>query len=632
MQHTLTVPHFFDHHFMKKILISAFLTCFSLLVEAQLADSCKLRIGTNLSGPSDYGSEWPFVNIMKYGRTWTPHNNTWVSGGVNAWDSGLLDQIPLDADGYPLSLPVEVPGAEAPQIVRTLWANTDALPVGKYVVLYDGEGDLDVWGDASVVSKSPGRMEINVTHGADIFTLDIKTSTLGNHVRNMRVLLPGTENTYQTNPFSAEWLEKLEPFKALRFMDWGYTNNSTMRDWSQRTRLEDYTWTQKSGVPYEMWTTVCNLKGADAWVCVPHGASPEYIAQMATHFRDNLHPDLKIYVEWSNEVWNWIFSQAHYGLDSLDQNLVWPERLGPKIAEVMQIWTDVFAGQEHRLVRIMASQHAWWDLGERTFAQIKAGGKADIIDAISCAAYMGLNGSVQDTWDASMTGTGVLDHAADFTFDNNEYAMRGWHAYSNLARQEGKQLLFYEGGQHFTPNPFGSEQPYCPALLECQTLPAMYDLYQQLFDTLRTLSSEEMLLMNFSFVSPLGCRYGSWGLLQSQFDEVAPFTNAPKYRAVLDANATYLACQSSVPVQTPTTVAPVVYPNPAQEMVTLEWRENQQAPETIKIYNTLGQCLRTIQVVEADLITVSLVGLPSGVLILDIAGNAGQSSVRVIHE
>ena len=87
------------------------------------------------------------------------------------------------------------------------------------------------------------------------------------------MLLPGTEQTYQTQPYAQEWLDKLEPFHTLRFMDWGRTNSSPMRHWSERTQPDDYTWTQKSGIPYEWWIDLCNRKDADAWVCVPHAAS-----------------------------------------------------------------------------------------------------------------------------------------------------------------------------------------------------------------------------------------------------------------------------------------------------------------------------------------------------------------------
>jgi hypothetical protein len=37
---------------------------------------------------------------------------------------------------------------------------------------------------------------------------------------------------------------------------------------------------------------------------MPHLANDEYHQQFATYVRDNLRPDVKVYVEWSNEVWH----------------------------------------------------------------------------------------------------------------------------------------------------------------------------------------------------------------------------------------------------------------------------------------------------------------------------------------
>lgn len=499
-------------------------------------DPCKLKIGTNLAGPADWGSEWPFVNIMKYARTWITFNAQWIENGMNAWDTDVLDSIPRDADGYPLQLPYPVTGAETTQIVRTVWANTESLPAGTYVVLWDGNGSIEVGFDASNTNQTgPNRLEFDLTPGAnDIFYLAITQSQAGNHVRNIRVLLPGTEASYATDPWESNWFSKLEPFQTIRFMDWGYTNNSEMQQWTQRTHTTDYTWTQKNGVPYEFWIRLCNRKNADAWVCVPHLADSSYIAHMAELFRDSLEPGLKIYVEYSNELWNWMFQQAQYGL-TLDPNLSWPERLGPKIASVLQIWQEVFGSDSARIIGVLGCQHAWFDIGNRIYQQIEALGKDHLVDAISPAAYMGLCADSLALLGSNATGQEILQIAQNCTFNPEEYWLQGWHNHAQLAQQKNKRLLFYEGGQHFTPEPFGTLQPYCQALMDCQTLPGMYNLYHQLFDTLQQLSTDTLLFMNFSFIGPIGCQYGSWGVLENQFTQSAPYAlTAPKYQALLD--------------------------------------------------------------------------------------------------
>lgn len=502
-------------------------------------EKCHLSIGTNLAGPSDYGSEWPFVNIMKNARTWETTNAVWT-GGLDLWSTELLSHFEFDADGYPMEVPLDIddPNADTVQVIRTVWANTDALPEGEYILLYDGEGRIEWRFDATLVSEEPGRQVINVQHGGNIMGLYIMESQLGNHIRNMRLLLPGTENQDGVNPWSSEWLEKLAPFNALRFMDWGHTNNSKLQKWSDRPNVSDYSYTSE-GIPYEYWIEICNQKNADAWICIPHLADEDYVRQMARLFRDQLNPELTLYVEYSNEVWNWIFEQTHYCNDSLDQSLSWPERIGPKVAEVLEIFTEEFAGETDRLVRVMATQHGWFDIGDRIYRQIEMIGKSQLVDAISPAAYMSVDHGQLATLGMSATAEDVINGAREVTFDINDWSMTNWILHAQLANANNKQLIFYEGGQHFTPDPWGTVQPYNLALLEAQVAPEMYDLYEELFDTLAALSVEEMLLMHFSFIAPLGdmpedARWGSFGSLTSQFFQSEPYDDAPKYRAIRD--------------------------------------------------------------------------------------------------
>lgn len=499
-----------------------------------------LPVGMNLSGPEDWGAEWPFVNIMKYSRKWITHNSEYISGGMNEWDTGVLDQIPLDEHGYPLGLPVNVPDTECAQIVRTVWANTATLQEGFYTVLYEGVGVLDFWGDAEIVSQEPGRVYIYITPGdCNLFALEIQQSVPGNHVRNIRVLMPGTEDIYEIKPWSEDWLEKLKLFKTIRFMDWGYTNNSELQHWEDRPQLDDYTYTLH-GVPYEWMIELCNLKQADAWIDVPHLADDNYIRSMAQLFRDNMDPGLKIYVEYSNELWNWMFDQTHYCLENGDQSKEWPERIVPFIQNVMDIWTQEFAGQMDRIVRVVGVQTACQDVSNRIVFNMAPGS----FDAFAPAAYFGLT---SEAWDAletlgeNATAEDVLYWARVGMLTDSFPALQLQKA--TIADSLHIPMLYYECGQHITPNPFGSEQPYNQALMDAQTNPGMYDLYTKWFDCLRTLItiSDEALMMNFSFISSKNGRYGCWGALENQFTQSPPYLGiAPKYQALLD----YIALNS----------------------------------------------------------------------------------------
>ncbi|MEP7146656.1 MAG: hypothetical protein ABI792_06570 [bacterium] len=331
-----------------------------------VCDTCKINIGMNLYTLYDWGTENPFVNIMKFCKPWGTQNVVPVNGGQNSWNTGVIDQIPQDADGYPLELPFHVSGQETLQVAYTVWTNTPALPSGEYIVLYDGEGEINLWCDAIIISQTPGRIVVNVTAGlCSMMQLKISRSASGNHIRNIRFLMPGTEFTYQTQPYNQDWINKLKPFKTIRFMDWGATNNSPHISWNDRAQTGNYTWATKQGVPYEEMARVCNYLNSDMWINIPHKADNNYITQMADLIRNNLNPNLKIYVEYSNELWNPTFEQTTY-LNSIgNQNVPWPERIVPFIQNALDIWTTRFTGQLNRIVRVVGMHSISPDVSER---------------------------------------------------------------------------------------------------------------------------------------------------------------------------------------------------------------------------------------------------------------------------
>lgn len=615
-----------------KILPFILLIC-SISTAQELDKSCRLNLGINLAGPADWGREFPFKDIMKYSREWITHNSEWIEGGVNAWSTDVLSEIPLDDQGYPLYLPVSVAGQESPQIVRTVWDTGGGLPGGIYVVLYEGTGELSAWGgDLTIVHQSPGRLELSVGEDNEILAIEILESEINDHVRNIRVLLPNTENNYVEQPFEENWLLKLAPFNAIRFMDWGLTNGSTLHQWSDRTQMDDYTWTGKSGVPYETWADICNMQGAEAWICVPHAANDDYIYEMARLFKEHLDPDLKVYVEYSNELWNWIFPQAHYGHDSLDQSLAWPERLAPKVGNVMDIWTEVFAEERDRIVRVLGVQHGYFDIGNRVFGQLVASNQDDLIDAISPTSYMSLDNEFIEThWDRTTTGEEVVRHASEYNFDNERWPMESWRSNAELASANGKKLVFYEGGHHFTPHVWGQESDYCDALLDCQTIPEMGDLYNQLFDTLRGLMDEEMLMMHFSFITRPSCQYGTFGLFQNQFDVSNPSKSSPKYESIIKSIDTYESCKSSTGVTESLSHTLRIYPNPASQYVKLsKQRAGEEILKVEIIHSITGEILSvpTIHILDENTLSVDVKTMNQGFYLLNVIFNDGSNQTR----
>ena len=96
-----------------------FLSIFSLLCfafpqksHAQLADECKLDIGINMAGLADFGTELPFVDLMKNARTWFAKD---IGGEGTAYYEEFADQFTYRPDGYPTHMPQTTSASIYPQ-------------------------------------------------------------------------------------------------------------------------------------------------------------------------------------------------------------------------------------------------------------------------------------------------------------------------------------------------------------------------------------------------------------------------------------------------------------------------------------------------------------------------------------
>ena len=495
----------------------------------------KLSFGMNLSGFSDYGAEYPTIDILKSSRPWFSHNAGWVEGGKNSWDTELADQFGLTSDGWPTTaIPRVFPGTEDKQVLSTVWANPAALGHGLYVATWAGDAEVVFDMGAKVEASKPGEIRFRVDPKAGVLRLTILKNSAANPVRGLtvRAALPaGSAPNAIWNPV---WVEKLKPFRTLRFMDWGQTNWSPLVRWEDRALPSHRTWTGSAGAPYEAMIDLANTLGSDLWVCVPHQADAHYIRQMARLFRDGLRPGLKLHVEFSNETWNWMFSQTHWLRDQGSQKAEWPERMVPFVQTALDLWTEEWKSRQSDLVRVVAVQTGWLDVAQRVARTMRPGS----FDALAGTFYIGFSEkSTKElaTLGARATATDVLKLAA---VDRDQVEWPRVQALSALADSLRVRLVFYEGGQHLTPEPFGTEQPYNPALEAAQLDAGMYLLYKDWFARLKTLPQAQapggLLAMHFALAAPLSGRYGSWGALTDIGLQPPYLASAPKYQALLE--------------------------------------------------------------------------------------------------
>ena len=139
---------------------------------------------------------------------------------------------------------------------------------------------------------------------------DVPGLNPANPMDNFHLMMPGYRNGTARADVYPAFLQKLEPFSSIRFMDWSVTNGSTQSNWSDRVPPERVHHGHLGGMPYEDMIELANESQKDMWINVPALATPSYIQSMAQLIHSKLDPNLNVYVEYSNETWNAGFPSA----------------------------------------------------------------------------------------------------------------------------------------------------------------------------------------------------------------------------------------------------------------------------------------------------------------------------------
>lgn len=544
----------------KNILVLAMALAVGSLYGVNNTPTPKLPIGMNIDPTNYYSSNLPYRNVM---NTSTDLMTFDLDGPSGAFNTEKANLIPRDRNGYPLEIPYVVKPGTAPQGARFMINN---VYKGKFLFTYDGEGTFRF--DMPSEQRN-GKTYITLDGKGGHVWFDIRSSKKGNHVRNIKILPEATANDTNTL-FDPLFVEGLKPFHCLRFMDWSSTNGSKQRTWDQRPKPDYFTQGLDSGGSIEHAILLCNEVHADAWFCIPHQADDNYIRNFAILVRDKLDPTLKVYIEYSNELWNWGFEQASYVVENAknhpeqyvkdDLNQIDPRRewFQVKDAYMMQrtfkIWSDVFGNMaKDRLVRVAAVQAAWSDnsriILEYLFKKDKNGKSLDNpkyatstgagCDALSPGGYFYFTDNNVKIWEnmdpSKLTGKLIID-----AVDKDYWETSGQFTAQNaeLAKSFNVDLVVYEGGQHLVP-PGGREGPLAEAIWAAQIEPKMYDIYMKLFKQESSPEVNCKLFCAYNYVTERKARWGSWGHLENlnQLKDPARLMQvAPKYQALLDAN------------------------------------------------------------------------------------------------
>jgi len=518
-------------------------------------------MGINLSSIRYWSTELPFKDFFKHSQPWAAQEKGKPYGGGSP--------LALTPAGWIRWLQ---PGQSADTLICR---GTGNYPVGNYLLRYQGKGEITLKFDATLSTSLPGAG----THPPGMDLIDLLSGTRQTNVGNrtkkpasgqmtqipfsvphpsskgiglvvtrvddieplhhIEILHDTFRDTPSNQPFRPDFLARWARFKVIRFMDWMETNNSRISRWAERPTVDMQTQGSFRGVALPYMIALANTLHADPWFCMPHLADDDYVQQFAQTVADTLDSDLKIYIEYSNETWNYQFEQSVYcrhkgaamGLsnDPVQAGLFYYTR---RALEIFSIWDGVFQSEkEGRLVRVLACQFSNPWTAHQLFADP---GTTTHVDALAIAPYFGPSlSSASPTVELSpgrvvpknaLTVDQILD-LFDKDIDANGALLT---EYAKLTAQLGVDLIAYEGGQHLVGiQGLENDEILTWLFHQANRDPRMQDLYLKDLNSWKRAGGK--LFVTFSSMGKYN-KWGSWGLWEHPMQD--PGT-VPKYRAVM---------------------------------------------------------------------------------------------------
>lgn len=379
----------------------------------------------------------------------------------------LVVSYPPHKDGFtygPNGWPTMIPDVDYPDNFMgwVIAATEGYLRPGRYRILADGAGVFcfqhpDVKGRQArpVIPSRPGKLsrvlDFTVrTTSARALCAVLETDP-NNPITNVIVYRIGDN---ATKTFSPTYVSELKHFDTLRMA--GFTNAIASPDTDWPSNHDD-----PSGRVAE-WVaafSLCNATDSNVWINIPHAATDNYVIELARLAKAVLKPELKVYLEYSIEVWNWAypFSVATNWVED------WGNAQSPPItpyqfAAVERAYhvQEVFhqAAPDIPIVRLFCDQFVWPGLFEQACQWIDY--KGYTFDAIGTAPYVDCIGLDWDTID-QLLAKGQRSQALDLVFQGYEDGLAALDAYaqeySELCQARGFAQVCYECGPGWTIPP-----------------------------------------------------------------------------------------------------------------------------------------------------------------------------------
>jgi len=488
-------------------------------------------LAMGLNGISDWSTQQPFIDLMKTARPWIGH----LPGQWGGYDAAMMQAAGyLDPHGWPLAIP------EGVERIETFFLTDQPAGAvslsGRYRLTFAGRGDVTVGALAQDVEVAPGEIWFSYRPAEGLVSVAISAIDPVDPVRDIVVVREDHIPLHDLGlTFNPDWIARIRDLRVLRFMDWMGTNGSAQTLWEDRPLPGDFSYAV-AGVPAEVMVDLANQIGADPWFTMPHLADDAYVAAFAALVHERLDPQRVAYVEYSNELWNFIFPQtlwvqeqarARWGEGAGDDAFV--QFAGLRAAQVADIWAAAFADAPERLVRVVATHTGWPGLEvpllEAPLAQAEGLPAPHLsFDAYAVSGYFGHELGSEDLsarvlgWVEDGTATeraagviraGSLAELIDDLFP--------YHA--GVARAHDLTMIMYEGGTHIVGHGGQVDNDALTAFFASFNYsPEMAGLYAE---ALEGWESNGGILFNAFVDVAAPSKWGSWGALR-HLDDLNP--------------------------------------------------------------------------------------------------------------
>jgi hypothetical protein len=302
------------------------------------------------------------------------------------------------------------------------WPVRNTLSKGHVVMTWQGNADVRLVNCTFLPGESNGSDDGRglIDGGRRVYLCNSGLTSLEVHaiqtpITDLKVWLPALDNpatagvdesqttSLENQLFHPLLLQRIadRDWGFIRFMDWGKTNASPQIDWFDRRTPRHVFQSgivndrspapnpdpngeelspgdRETGIAWEHMIALCNATGRNMWINVPHLATDDYIRKLAQVIRFGslangepaltgnpvfppLNGDLKVFVEYSNEIWssgfafpqgNWAEAMAPSG-PGIDPFEAKAQFVAGRFVNTWSIFQDVFGGAE-RLVRVAA--------------------------------------------------------------------------------------------------------------------------------------------------------------------------------------------------------------------------------------------------------------------------------------